>query len=85
MLLIIFNKLIEKLFSIVIKVSVYLVFDKGEVISFLGQMIHARKELSQIWISEMLTIESIFDKSIFVCSRYKENLYFKHKNFDLPI
>jgi len=85
MLLIIFNKLIEKFFSIVIKASVYFAFDKGEEISFLGQMIHARKELSQIWISEMLTIESIFDKSIFVCSRYKENLYFKHKNFDLSI
>ncbi len=85
MLLITFNKIIEEFFSIVIKTSVYFVFDKGEEVSFLGQVIHARNELSQIWISEMLTIESIFDKSIFVCSRYKENLYFKHKNFDLPV
>jgi hypothetical protein len=85
MLLITFNKLIDKFFSFVINASVYFAFDKGEEISFLGQIIHARNELSHIWISEMQSIDSILDKSIFVCSRYKENLYFKHKNFDLPI
>lgn len=73
------NMYLNKLCESIIGLSISIFFKDNDMIRFMGEYVHAKKTLKQVWFNDIKELDGPFDKLWFAITRVKEARYFKFK------